>query len=94
VPYEFHICSFHEEICSSVKDDILIYCKTLVDHVAHLDQVFSVLRDHKLYIKFKKCAFGQHQIKYLGHIISDKGVATDPSKISTMVDWPIPQTFT
>jgi hypothetical protein len=78
--------AFMRKFVQVFMDDILIYCKTLADHVAHLDQVFLVLRDHKLYIKFKKCAFGQHQIKYLGHIISDKGVATDPSKISTMVD--------
>jgi hypothetical protein len=75
-------------------DDILIYSKTLEDHVQHLSQVFAVLRDHKLFIKFKKCAFAQQQIDYLGHIISVNGVSTNPSKISTMVDWPVPKTFT
>jgi hypothetical protein len=56
--------------------------------------VFVVLRDHQLFIKFKKCAFAQQQIDYLGHIISVNGVSTDPSKISAMVDWSTPKTFT
>jgi hypothetical protein len=94
VPYEIHICSFHEEVCSSFMDNIMIYSKSLADHVTHLNQVFLVLRDHKLYIQFKKCAFAQYQIEYLGHIISDKGVSTDPSKILAVVNWLVPQTFT
>jgi hypothetical protein len=48
-------------------DDILIYNPTLKDHVQHLRQVFQVLQDNKLYVKFSKCAFAQPQIEYLGH---------------------------
>lgn len=66
-------------------DDILIYSKTLDDHVAHLKQVFEILQEHKLYIKFSKCAFAQHTIVYLDHVISDKGVAIDPSKIAAIL---------
>jgi hypothetical protein len=68
--------------------------KTLADHVLHLTQVFQVLKDHKLFVKFKKCAFAQRRIDYLGHIISDEWVATDPTKIEAMVQWPIPRNFT
>jgi hypothetical protein len=75
-------------------DDILIYRKTLDEHINHLRQVFVVLKDHQLFIKFKKCAFTQKQIDFLGHIILDKGVATDPTKTASMFNWPIPQNFT
>jgi hypothetical protein len=46
-----------------------------------------------MFIKFKKCAFAQHQIDYLGHIISDQGVATDPKKTAAMLLWPTPMSF-
>jgi hypothetical protein len=56
--------------------------------------VFKVLLDNKLFLRFSKCAFAQQQIEYLGHIISHKGVATDPGKNEAMVKWPTPQSFT
>jgi hypothetical protein len=75
-------------------DDILIYRKSLAKYVQHLTQIFKFLRAHKLFIKFKKCAFAQPQTDYLGHIISAKGVATDPTKISAMLHWLTPQSLT
>jgi hypothetical protein len=56
--------------------------------------VFQVLQEHKLFIKFKNCAFAQNQIDYLGDIISDKGIATDPTKTELMLQWPAPSSFT
>ena len=49
-------------------DDILIYSPTLE---SHLTQVLEKLREHQLYLKRSKCSFAQHQLEYLGHIISD-----------------------
>ena len=39
----------------------------------------------------KKCIFSQTQLEYLGHIISAEGVAADPRKIDSMLDWPKPK---
>ena len=66
-------------------DDILVYSPTLEAHVTHLTQVLSKLREHNLFMKRSKCSFAQHQLEYLGHIISDKGVATDPAKTAAML---------
>jgi len=75
-------------------DDILIYSQSLQEHISHLQQVLEVLRRNQLYLKLSKCTFAQHNLEYLGHIISDKGVATDKSKIQAMLQWPVPTTVT
>lgn len=71
-------------------DDILIYSKTLEDHLHHLQQVFTILKHHKLYLKKSKCSFAQSSLEYLGHIISAQGVATDPHKTQAIATWPTP----
>jgi hypothetical protein len=75
-------------------DDILVYSPTLESHVDHLEEVFSILQQHQLYAKKSKCSFATNQISYLGHIISDKGVATDPEKTASMIKWPVPSSHT
>ncbi|KAJ8752504.1 hypothetical protein K2173_004792 [Erythroxylum novogranatense] len=54
--------------------------------------VFSLLQSHQLFVKLEKCQFGQQNVKYLGHIISNHGVAVDPEKIEAISAWPKPIT--
>ena len=54
----------------------------------------SLVNEHKLSVNQKKCDFGKSQLTYLGHIMSAKGVAMDPSKVQAMLDWPQPRTLT
>ncbi|WVZ93872.1 hypothetical protein U9M48_039825 [Paspalum notatum var. saurae] len=61
-------------------DDILIYSKDEKEHKEHLRIVLSCLKEHKLYAKFSKCAFWLKEVAFLGHILSEKRVAVDPSK--------------
>ncbi|KAJ3685492.1 hypothetical protein LUZ61_014656 [Rhynchospora tenuis] len=72
-------------------DDILIYSKSLEEHVQHLEMVMEILMDNQLHAKSSKCSFCVKEIEYLGHIISHQGVATDPSKIQAMCEWPQPK---
>ncbi|KAF0925746.1 hypothetical protein E2562_017303 [Oryza meyeriana var. granulata] len=72
-------------------DDILIYSSTWADHLRHLRAVLLVLRQHRLFVKRSKCAFGVDSISYLGHIISEAGVAMDPAKVQAVLDWPQPR---
>ena len=65
-------------------DDILIFSKSFKQHLEHIQQVLTILRHHKLFAKLSKCDFGRTRIHFLGHIISDKGVATEPDKIKAI----------
>jgi hypothetical protein len=72
-------------------DDILIYSKFEEEHEHHLRLVLQVLREHQLYAQLSKCYFYQKKIHYLGHIISEQGIAIDPEKIEAIRGWPTPR---
>nr|GEX07718.1 reverse transcriptase [Tanacetum cinerariifolium] len=61
-------------------DDILIYSKSLSDHVGHLTMVLQTMRQNKLFAK--RSVFGTSHVEYLGHVISLQGVATHLTKTS------------
>ncbi|WVZ62766.1 hypothetical protein U9M48_012471 [Paspalum notatum var. saurae] len=71
-------------------DDILIYSKNEKEHEEHLRVVLTRLREHKLYAKFSKCAF----VGFLGHILVEKGVAVNPSKVKDVLNRKRPETVT
>ena len=79
------------QICLCYLDDILIFSRTVVQHIEHLRKVFSRLRQAKLKLKPKKCHFFQKQVSFLGHVVSEDGVGTDPKKIVRVMDCPAPQ---
>jgi hypothetical protein len=74
-------------------DDILVYSKTMKDHLRHLKLVFECLIQHKFYLKQSKCTIAQKSIEYLGHVVSAAGVGPDPEKIAAMTKWPTPKTI-
>ncbi|GBG84363.1 hypothetical protein CBR_g38335 [Chara braunii] len=75
-------------------EDILIFSKTVAEHVAHLDKVLSLLRQHKFKINDEKCEFGRTPVLYLGHEISAEGSKPDDPKVANICDWPRRQSVT
>lgn len=71
-------------------DDILVYSRTLEDHVKLLKEVFEILHQNNFLLKRSKCSFAQPSVEYLGHVVSAAGVSTEPSKISAVKNWPTP----
>ena len=74
--------------------DILVYSKTWGEHMHHLTHVFDQLLGNQLFVNKTKCLIGQQEVDYLGHIISPAGVSADPTKITSMTNWPTPRTTT
>ena len=66
-------------------DDILIYSRTPEDHERHLKIVLRTLREHKLYAKMRKCEFWMKEVKLLGHVVSEQGVAVDLAMIEAVM---------
>ena len=80
----------HLKECLIYLDDIIIFSKTFEEHLERLENVFKQLERHGLKLKGSKCEFFKTQVQYLGHIVSDKGVQTDPDKIFALKKWPVP----
>ncbi|GKD35879.1 putative mitochondrial protein [Tanacetum coccineum] len=72
-------------------DDILVYNKSVAEHLMHLKMVLPTMQAHTLFPKRSNYTFTVSQVEYEGHIIYDKGVATYPAKIEAMKDWPVPK---
>ena len=70
---------------------VLVYSKTLDEHVGHLEKVFELLREYKFYADTKKCTFAIDQVGFLGYIVSAKGIKMDPSKGKAILGWPVPK---
>ncbi|KAE8706830.1 cytochrome P450 78A7-like [Hibiscus syriacus] len=71
-------------------DDIVVYNKTLEEHVEHLRRVFQVLRENKLYVKEEKCSFAQKEVPFLGHIVGRGKLQMNKDKIRAIDEWKPP----
>lgn len=72
-------------------DDILIYSKSLNEHIEHLRSVLSVLKKERLFANLKKCSFCTNQIVFLGYVVSARGIEVDEEKVKAIKEWPTPK---
>ena len=87
------LCPFLRHFVLVFFDDILIYSTSFAAHLQHIRAVLSTLRAHSLFLKRSKCSFAERRVEYLGHFISEAGVAMDPAKIEAVQSWPMPRTL-
>lgn len=73
-------------------DDILIFSRSFDEHLQHLAQVFDRLKNANLKLQPTKCHFAGKEVKFLGHVISRKGVSVDPEKTKAVSEFPVPKT--
>ncbi|XP_025763376.1 uncharacterized protein LOC112847002 [Oreochromis niloticus] len=71
-------------------DDIIVFGRTLEEHEQRLLKVLDRLEEFGLKVSLDKCQFCQSQVKYVGHIVSKDGIATDPEKVEVVRNWPEP----
>ncbi|GBG82993.1 hypothetical protein CBR_g36522 [Chara braunii] len=75
-------------------DDILVYSRTLEEHLDHLRQVLETLRRAKFKANRDKCKFVRQALEYLGHFVTPQGISPLSDKIQAVQDWPKPRNVT
>ena len=72
-------------------DDVIVLGDSFDSHLHNLAVVFERFREHNLKLKPSKCSLIKTQVKFLGKIVSDKGISIDPGNTSKVQDWPEPR---
>ncbi|WVZ58317.1 hypothetical protein U9M48_008598 [Paspalum notatum var. saurae] len=73
-------------------DDILIYSKSLHEHMDHLRAVFDALRAARLFGNIEKCTFCTDRVSFLGYVVTPRGIEVDEAKVQAIRSWPTPTT--
>jgi len=78
------------EVCLVYLDDIVVYSKSVKQHLERLEAVLTRLEQAGLKLKPEKCKLFQKSVSFLGHIISGEGIGTDPEKARVVTEWSTP----
>ena len=89
---EIILSGLNYETCLCYFDDVIIPSNSLEQQCKRLTLVLERFRKHNLRVKASKCMFGADKVTYLGHVVSAKGVHTDPAKITAVAALPDPKT--
>jgi hypothetical protein len=72
-------------------DDILIYSKSIDEHIDHLRVVFNALRDARLFGNLEKCTFCTDRVSFLRYVVTLQGIEVDHAKVEAIHSWSIPK---
>ena len=76
--------------CLVYLDDIIVFGKDFEETLANLRMVMEWLKAAGLKLKASKCQWFKRFVKYLGHVVSARGIECDSDKIQAVKDWPVP----
>ena len=85
------LCGLTYVTCLVYLDDIIIYSRDFDSHVQRLQEVFERLRGANLKLHVKKCCMFQRKVAFLGHVLSEAGIAMQEDKVAAIRDWPTPR---
>jgi hypothetical protein len=86
---------FHDQIGRNVEvyvDDMLVKSKEEDDHLHDLGETFKTLRKYQMKLNPSKCAFGVYSGKFLGFMVSQRGIEANPDKIKAILEMQPPKT--
>ena len=71
-------------------DHIIIFSKSIDEHLVHLEEVFRRLGDAYVKLNPKKCSFFKQRVEYLGHVVTPEGISPNPDKVRVVQEFPTP----
>ena len=85
---------FEPQLGKSIKiyvDDMVVKSKVVSEHLGDLGSTFGILRKHKLCLNASKCSFGVGSGKFLGYMVTHRGIEVNPDQIKAINDLKPPQ---
>ncbi|GBN05329.1 Transposon Ty3-I Gag-Pol polyprotein [Araneus ventricosus] len=81
------------DYCFVYLDDVLIASTDESEHLKHLEEVFRRFQKYGLMVNTEKCVFGQLSVKFLGYLISEKGIEPLPDRVKAINEFQQPKTI-
>ena len=72
-------------------DDMVVKSKVVPEHVGDLKNIFEILREHKLRFNASKCSFGMGSGKFLGYMVTHRGIEVNPNQVKAINNLQPPQ---
>nr|KYP75627.1 Retrovirus-related Pol polyprotein from transposon 297 [Cajanus cajan] len=86
---------FHHQIGQNMEvyvDDMVVKTTSATDHASDLAEIFAQVRKHNMRLNSEKCVFGVHGGKFLGFMITSRGIEANPEKCKAIIQMQSPQT--
>ena len=72
-------------------DDMVVKSKIVFEHIEDLTNIFKILRGHKLRLNASKCSFGVGSGKFLGYMVTHRGIEVNPDQVKAINNLQLPQ---
>jgi len=80
--------------CWIFLDDLIVFSNTAEDHPQRLEEVLRRYNEANLQLHHAKCVIAQPEVRYLGYMLSEKGVSASSDKVTAVRQYPIPKNVT
>jgi len=74
-------------------DDMLVKSVQALDHVSDLKEMFDTIRRYEMKLNPSKCTFGVSSEKFLGYLVSQRGIEANPEKVRAILEMQPPRTM-
>ena len=74
-------------------DDMLVKSKEELTHLDDLKETFATLKKYQMRLNPSKCVFGVVSGKFLGFMVSQRGIEANPEKVQVIINMASPRTF-